>query len=192
MRCFLALRPDAPTRDRLGQIMERLRSWELPGRWTHPEDLHLTLCFLGECDPDEVAGMPYAIGEVAGGCVAPSLALPGLGAFAGKAEPRVVYAAVDDPEDACAGFHADFCEVLGQRSERSFQPHLTLCRPRPRRASGGRDWPELLAAFGQALWGPCVVDQLVLCESPRPTGSGPRYRILERWPLIDRGIAAVG
>jgi 2'-5' RNA ligase len=184
MNTFLALRLADGPRDRLARVVERLQAWELPAAWVHPEDLHLTVRFLGRLDPDESAAIPHAIDLVAGAVRQPRLRLAGLGAWGGRNEPRVVFAALEDTEAACVGMHLDLSAAVGMEPEREFAPHITLCRPKPQREAvpPGCDWPQLLEAHGQADWGACETTHLVLycAESDR---DGPRYRELASWPL---------
>lgn len=184
MNHFLGLRPDEPTIERLATVADRLQEWGLPARWVHPQDYHVTLCFLGDVEPSAVGGIAWSLADVAGSLAMPELGLPGLGAFGGRREPKVVYAAVDDPADWCAMAHRDLQEALGEAPERRFHPHITLCRPRGGGVDAGpRSWRRLLEAFGQALWGRCGVQELVFYQSGHGAGGGPRYRMLERWPL---------
>jgi|GEM_PF-2595645 2'-5' RNA ligase len=185
---FLALRLADEPRDRLAMIAERLQAWQLPAAWVHPEDYHLTLAYIGELDDDEVRVLPHVIGDVAGSLRRPELRFSGLGAQGGRAEPRVVFAALDDPEHACAGMHADLCAALDLPARRQFSPHVTLCRPRTSAArelaaaSGGHDWPGMFAANGLADWGACPTTDLVLYQSAGQQQI--RYRALARWPLV--------
>lgn len=184
MRCFLGLRPDADGCDQLETITRPLRQWQLPARWVHTQDFHLTLCFLGEVDDADIMGVRYSVEEVAGSMPRPSLRLDGLGAFGGKSHPKVLYAAADDPGGACEAYHRDLCEVLGVRPSRHFQPHFTLCRPQRVPEHSPRDWPDLITAFGAADWGPIGVAEMVLYESRPPSNGGPRYHGLASWPLL--------
>src|SRR4051812_13252402 len=109
---FLALRLADEPRDRLTIVSERLQAWQLPASWVHPDDYHLTLAFLGRVDPDEARFLPHVVADVAGSLRRPRLRFSGLGAFGGRTEPRVVFAALEDPEAACAGMHLDLCEAL--------------------------------------------------------------------------------
>lgn len=188
MNHFLALRLADRPRDLLATLSQRFQDWHLPANWVHPEDLHLTLFFLGRCDADELRTLPHAIDDLARTLVRPRLRLSGLGAAGGKTEPREVFAALDDPDGLCATTHAGLAETLGLPAERHYQPHITLCRPRsltPLDAATGRtarrDWPHLLEANGLADWGDCPTTDLVLYRSTERT---PRYEALEAWPLI--------
>lgn len=181
---FLGLRPDAATVDRLVALAGRLRAWGLPARWTRPEDLHLTLCFLGPLDAARADTVRRSVAETAGAQRIPELALTGLGAAGGRGEhPRAVFAAVADPEAGCDGIRRDLCDALEREPEPDFRPHLTLCRPSPPEPGLPlfRDWPHLLEAHGQADWGACSVSSVVLWRSG---GSGAsRYETLAEWPL---------
>jgi 2'-5' RNA ligase len=187
MNCFLALRLADGPRDRIADLSRRLREWNLPAHWVHPEDLHLTLLFLGHCDADELRVMPSAIDELARGLPRPRLRLAGLGAFGGRTEPKVVFAALEDPDGACAAVHRDLSEMLSLTPEARFAPHITLCRPRPASPSeqapraAKRDWPQLLEAHGLADWGECATTDLVLYRS---TDRTPRYAEVASWPLL--------
>ena len=187
MNHFLALRPDAATRDRLAAIADRLRAWDLPASWTHPDDYHLTVRFLGELDDDEVQLLPTLVDDVANSIRRPSLLLSGLGASGTRghgvaAVPRAVFAAVSDAGYSCAGLHRDLGDCLDEAPLSDFLPHITLCRPHPLAATGQlfRDWPHLLEAHGLADWGPCVIDALVLYRSGEFT---PRYATLTTWAV---------
>lgn len=186
MNHFLALRPDSATRDRLAAVSDRLRAWELPATWTHPDDYHLTLLFLGELSADEAMWIPSAIDEVAHSLRRPTLHLAGLGASGTRGEtvPGYVYAAAADAERFCADLRHDLGECLDEATTTPYIPHVTLCRPQsanPRNhVALARDWPLLFAAHGMADWGACVVDALVLyCSTTRT----PRYQEITSWPL---------
>lgn len=184
MNHFLALRLADEPRDRLAAVAERLQAWQLPAAWVHPDDYHLTLVFLGALDADEARVLPHLIDGVASSLRRPQLRFSGLGASGGRTEPKVVFAAIEDEEHACAGMHADLCEALDHAPERRFMPHVTLCRPRspvPRDA-GNRDWPQLFAANGIADWGICQTTDLVLYQT-RPE-LGTRYQPLASWQLV--------
>jgi 2'-5' RNA ligase len=186
MNHFLALRLADSPRDRLAALADRLRAWELPARWVHPEDYHLTLVFLGDLDADEAHLVPTLVADVAGSLRRPRLRFAGLGAKGGRREPRVVYVALADDESACAGMQRDLGECLEVEADRAFLPHVTLCRPARgapcKRLPTDRDWPHLLEAHGLADWGDCPTTDLVLYRS-EPDGA-IRYRELARWPLV--------
>lgn len=182
MHHFLALRLADEPRDRLAAISERLQAWGLSAQWMHPDDYHLTLAFLGACSAEDLVGLRYAVDDIARTLIQPQLQLSGLGAWGGKTEPKIVYAACTDADHLCVLTHASLAEALQIDRDVHFHPHITLARPHSRGASGSArgTWPDLLAAHGDADWGPCPTTHLGLF---RRTAGMPRYEQLESWPL---------
>ncbi len=185
LRCFLALRLSADSADRLTAVAERLRQWELPAQWTAPEAYHLTVRFLGDCDPTEAGMLPYAIAPLAEAFLPPRLRFVGLGGSGGRTEPKAVFVAVDDPAGACADLHRDLSDALDLSAEPAYRPHVTVCRPLPATRQSSalplfRDWPHLMEAHGVADWGACDVTHVVLHGRAGHDGD---YRVLAEWPL---------
>ncbi|MFW5882056.1 MAG: RNA 2',3'-cyclic phosphodiesterase [Planctomycetota bacterium] len=178
---FIAVEIDEAARERLATSAARLRDWQLNARWVHPLDYHITTCFLGRLEADEARVIPHAIDDIAAGFHPGPMRLPGLGAFGGRHVPRVIYAAVADPQEACAHLAHDLHAALDVPSTRPYLPHITLCRPQRGRPPAGRDWPDLLAAYGQALWGAVHGVAVVYCESADAGPDQPRHMVLERW-----------
>lgn len=120
MRLFLALELPKSGLDRLQQLQGTLKKHGR-GRFTPRQNLHLTMVFLGEADPDAVL---QALRHIS----APrqSLQLTGLGTFG-----SLVYAAVR-PTAALTQLQADLTQALLQAGfqpeARKFIPHITLCR----------------------------------------------------------------
>lgn len=180
MKCFFALRLDEASHRRLEQLCLRMQEWQLPARWVHPADLHVTLCYLGEVAEDQLARLRYRVDTLLSSQLQPSLQLDGLGAFAGRRWPRVIYAGIRDPEQWCGDLHQDLAGLCGVQAGRSFVPHVTLCRPQGRGEE--RDWPELLQAYAALAGMELDIADIALFES-QPSRQ-PRYRLLHSWPLI--------
>ncbi len=102
----------------------------VPGaRWVRPEQMHLTLRFIGEVD----GGVFQDIKEGLGGITSPpfSLQVKGLGVFPPRKTPRVLWAGVAPVEQA-GGLRNRIENVLvgmGLEPEgRKYSPHITLAR----------------------------------------------------------------
>ena len=153
MRLFVAIRPSPAVRDVLLDAEAALRR-QGRGTFTRPENLHLTLAFLGEA---ESAAPAQAALEAActGGAV--SLTVGGLGHFddiwwAGVRENARLEALALGVQDALrqAGYPVE---------RRPWRPHITLVRrwrgPEPR-----------LTVPDTAMW----VDRVSLMRSDRVEG----------------------
>ncbi|MGE0456361.1 MAG: RNA 2',3'-cyclic phosphodiesterase [Vicinamibacteria bacterium] len=176
MRAFVALEIDAALRARLGALIEALRP-RVPGlRFVPPENLHLTLRFLGPSAEGQLRRIRDALAPLAGACPEQRVPAAGLGMFPPKGPPRVLWTdlALSEPllelQKACeraaraAGFAGE---------TRAFRSHLTLGRFRDAARR-----PELPAVD----LGDTLISRLTLFRSElRPSGSV--YTPIERWTL---------
>ena len=190
VRTFLAVDPPAPTRDALIALRGHLEA-DQPGlRWVGPDQLHLTLAFLGDLPADRLDGL----GEAIAGSVAPlepfSLTVAGLGAFPKPGRARVLWAGLvgdDLPRlDALHRAVADAARRAGcPPADDRFSPHLTLARPRGdrgRRGPSGLDLSAVIDAHRSWTAGPLPVEAVVAYRSDL-TPDGPRYTALHAAPL---------
>jgi RNA 2',3'-cyclic 3'-phosphodiesterase len=151
-------------------------------RKVEPENLHLTLVFLGEC-PEPVLDAAHE-GFDALRDVSFPLALQGLGLF-GKAKPHTVWAGVA-PSAPLAHLQTKV-ETIARRAgcpinARKFVPHVTLGRlPVMDPADIAR--LEQAVALGTGFRSePWEVTELTLWRS-HLTARGPQYEVLIRYPL---------
>lgn len=158
-------------------------------RWVPVGNMHLTLKFLGETQPEQISAISASLQRL-GDMYAPvPISLEGLGAFPNLRSPRVVWVDLQAPA-ALAQLAAeveDAMAVLGfGREARAFTPHLTLARVR-REAQ-----PRQLAGLQSALAQQAVpaangmLEQLVLFESQLKP-SGAVYNSLARIELRIKG-----
>lgn len=167
-RLFFALWPDLATRKRLAELREGFS--DRPGRYNHPQDLHMTLVFLGSVEEARMRCVVDAADRVS---LAPfSLSID---RFATWKKPRILWCGpsitppplaqlVTDLETALAG-----CGFAPEK--RRYTPHVTLARKVQAEESG---------RLANALhW---TVEGFVLAGSGGQN-PGPRYRVLKKWPL---------
>jgi 2'-5' RNA ligase len=151
-------------------------------RWVRPENLHVTLRFLGDIDPARVAPLAAHVRAQTEAIAPFALRLGVLAAFPPGRRPRVVVLelAPEAPLAAlAAGVERGVVAAGCSPEARTFRGHLTLGRVR----EGGA--PPALAGLAVP---PAVFDvtESVLFESElHPSGS--RYTPLERVPLGGAG-----
>ncbi|MFA7383773.1 MAG: RNA 2',3'-cyclic phosphodiesterase [Desulfurivibrionaceae bacterium] len=98
-------------------------------RWVQPEQLHLTLRFIGEVDGGLFREIKEGLVELKTEGFA--LQVKGLGFFPPRKTPRVLWAGVAPGKQVCALRHKidNFLLGLGLAPEgRKFSPHITLAR----------------------------------------------------------------
>lgn len=185
MRLFVAIYPDAATRAWLAEVQRRLRK-ELPRfgrelRWISPEDIHVTLAFLGEEQEDD------AISKALETCsYAPiELTVGGLGVFPTPRRPSVLWTGVVDSTGALSQLQAEITATLASFVEperRPFEPHLTLARIKPWRHSRvGEAIASLAAKWGNSP-PPWRVEGFALMES-RLSSAGARHLVVREYRM---------
>lgn len=169
-RLFLAIDlPDAVDLDL------QLTQGGIPGaRWQTPDQLHLTLHFLGELDGGVQRRLVAALAEL--DAPAFTMQLRGSGVFPPRGPARVLWAGVADP-DPIRLVHDRSARILDQlrieRERRKFAPHVTVARLDRAPHTDVLDWVAHHALYASEPW---TVDHFCLYSSVLGR-SGPKYRI---------------
>ena len=154
-------------------------------RWVRPENLHLTLRFLGEVTPSVVSALVETLPQSVRGCRPFSFSLRGGGCFPKVKRPRVVWVGVDPVPDELGRVQRAVDRAvhhLGFPPEgRGFEPHLTIARFKKSKMPEKTVLP-LLAALEERDFGETRVPEIVLFES-RLSPAEARYHAVARVQL---------
>jgi 2'-5' RNA ligase len=178
IRLFVGLALPEDIVDRLGDLAEGLSG----ARWIAPENLHMTLRFIGSVDNREASDIDEALSRVS--VPAFSLHLKGLGFFGKASKPHNLWIGAE-PEPTLTRLQAKVeralqmsgCEAEG----RKFKPHITLARFKngvPKR------FQEYLSRHALADLPPFTVSEFLLYSSFL-TPAGSLYQVEARYPLED-------
>lgn len=132
MRLFVAI--DLP--DRVKQAVATLCRGAAGVRWLPPEQLHLTLRFIGEADDAVEGAIRRGLAEV--GSPPFPLTLRGVGCFPSPQRPRVLWVGLggSDPLERLQQQVEAAVITAGLPAEgRHFSPHITLARLREQRGT---------------------------------------------------------
>jgi 2'-5' RNA ligase len=135
MRLFVALEIPAAVRENLSAFLKEMhdlseKRTEKRVRWVRPENLHLTLKFIGEVADAKRDGIRAALSTIH--AEAPiDLRFRGLGFFPNEKRPTVLWTGLDASTSLQPLVEDVDCALATQgiaREKRSFVPHLTLAR----------------------------------------------------------------
>jgi len=182
VRLFIAVSPDQACRARLAQDLAPLLAE--PGvRWVRPEQLHITLAFLGEVDAARREGIVAAVTPVVARHRAFEGRLAGSGAFPNWQRPRVIWLGFNPPE-ALLALGTDVqrtCAAIGFPMDRAFRPHLTIGRMQSVPAAAARAHVrDAVARIGGPY--PFPVSRVELVHSVLGSG-GSRHTVIHEFPL---------
>ena len=179
MRCFLGIGLPAGPRQVLTATLAQLRRTDAPVRWVRPENLHITLKFLGELGEEHLDDLKARLAKVDKPDL--ELALDGLGSFPSRGAPRVIWAGVRDPAGNLLRLAAELSRAavsVGVPAEdRPYHPHITLGRMK---GSAGKDAirSAMEECSNRARSEPFTAGQFTLYESTL-TPEGPVYSRLQ-------------
>jgi RNA 2',3'-cyclic 3'-phosphodiesterase len=100
-------------------------------RWIAPQNVHLTLKFLGDVSPVNLDHLAEALKVEAASHRMFSMSVGGVGAFPTTRRARVIWIGLETPpalEDLHRGVEAAAAQLGYPQEERPFSPHLTIGR----------------------------------------------------------------
>ena len=189
MRLFVALQIPSDVREQIASLIKELRqdspqsSGDSP-KWIRPQNLHVTLKFIGEVPAENLAPIRNALAHIPPGKQI-ALEFRGLGFFPNEQNPRVLWMGIADSSNVktfAASIDLALEHVGIPREHRAFQPHLTLarfasCGPNAKlRASIARNWAR---GFGSLR-----AKDFHLMES-KLKSSGAEYTTVQSFPFAE-------
>lgn len=133
LRTFVAVELPAEVKEQLWALAGRLRGPGLRASWVSPDNMHLTLRFLGNVDAEGRSRLIDLLADAYGSVRAFPLRIEGVGVFPPNSRrPNVIWAGVaplDGPLQAIQAAAEQAARAIGlPPEERPFKPHLTVAR----------------------------------------------------------------
>ncbi len=176
MRIFVAIPLPENVRERLGGLCSGLPH----ARWISPENMHVTLRFIGEVDNGAAEDIDAALGAIQ----MPSfdISVSHVGFFERGRKVHTIWAGIEG-SDAIVRLR-DKVESAAVRTgcepeKRKFKPHVTLARLR---GVPARRVSEYLHVQDGFFAGPFAVERFMLFRSHLGHG-GAHYQTLADYPL---------
>jgi 2'-5' RNA ligase len=187
-RLFIAVDVGQEIRDQCIALQKKLARAGADMKWVEPENIHVTLLFLGEVNQREIPPICRLASKVCGGLPAFNLSVEGVGCFPNPRRPRIVWAGVEQGKEELRELH-DALETplleLGcyRREDRQYTPHITLGRVRGERSDA--QLAEVLSKETGWQAGETRVEEIQVMSS-QLTPQGPIYTVLGRASLGSR------
>lgn len=187
IRAFIAIELPGEIQAQLGEIVAKLqRTSPKAVRWVPPENIHLTLKFLGNVSPNNLNNLVQVLKNEAARHRRTRFCVSGCGAFPNRLHPRVIWVGITaTPElmDLQHGVDRETGRLGYPSEERKFSPHLTLGRVSQHASPADvRQVADALAGITVGELGVVQVNEIVLFRSDLKPG-GALYSSLYRAAL---------
>jgi 2'-5' RNA ligase len=183
VRSFVALELSDEVREKLAELLKRLHQTNAAVKWVEPENLHLTLKFLGEVPEEQIQNIVEALRAVAQKFEPFSLTVRGVGGFPDLRRPRVLWVGVEatNPLMRLQQLVEQAMEKLGfEPEERAYHPHITIGRVKG--MAGIDKVRAILSEHADICFGTVLIKHLTLFRSDL-SREGPTYTPLALLPF---------
>ncbi|MBK6765967.1 MAG: RNA 2',3'-cyclic phosphodiesterase [bacterium] len=154
-------------------------------KWVEPDNLHLTLKFLGDTPDSVVPQVKQAIDDCSCEAEPFKLAIQGVGCFPNKQRPRAYWAGLSGSKTLLSlqSAIAERMDELGfEPEEKSFVPHLTVARIKE--PIGKERMTQAFLSFAMRSDAHLVTAVSLVQSTLRQ--EGPIYTVLHDFPLGNR------
>ena len=174
IRAFIAIELPGKIVSSIGKIQERMAVYGFRIRWIRPDNIHLTLKFLGDIETASINEIRRVMDESVRGQAPISLKAKGIGVFPGIKRPRVIWVGISGQLDLLVGLHKTLDEKLEAigfpKENRPFRGHLTLGRVKAK--IDPKKFGDTLNELGGFESESFVADRIILFKSElKPTGA---------------------
>jgi len=174
MRCFVALELSEEVKQKAAALISEARKLNPQANFADPEQLHITLVFLGELPEKEAAKKLEAFKALEGKLPQSfEMKFSGTGFFPNENFVKVFWIGCEGK--GLQALQKTVAEALGVEEERGFNAHLTVCRVK------GRDGLEALKALqkkhASTDFGSCYAKKIAFKKSTLGP-AGPVYEDL--------------
>ncbi|GBD97412.1 2',5' RNA ligase family [bacterium BMS3Abin06] len=178
MRSFIAIELSETAKSALAELQQELKKCGADIRWVKPENIHLTLKFLGNIENEIVDDVLKIIESRCKKFRAFDLEIKGTGTFPNLRSPSVLWVGVNSNADIAAlqnEIEAGMTSLGFERENRKYTPHLTLGRFRSSQGKG--PLLEKIELFKNRKYGLINVGAVALMRSDL-SPSGARHSVI--------------
>jgi 2'-5' RNA ligase len=190
IRTFIAVEVGNDVKARAADLIKRLKKAEADVKWVPPQNMHITLKFLGDVPNVEVPDVCRHVAEVAAKFEPFEIEFAAAGAFPDVSRPKTLWIGIapgegfEQLEALSSAIEDRLHDQMGfPRERRRFHPHLTIGRVN----SGGQSQERLgeivqeHANFDASI---TEIDEVLIFASYLEK-SGPTYNVMGRAELND-------
>ena len=183
IRVFIAIEIDSEIKNKLSEYLSRLKRTGADVKWVSPENIHLTLKFIGYIEKEALVDLNKVVNDAVSN-IAFSISIGDIGAFPSLNKPRVVFVCAQKRGNNLLNIYERLdkgVESLGIKKEsKKYVGHITLGRVKSQRNISRLI--NTLNSGAEYYFGCEKVTSLSLIQS-KLTPTGPFYTRLNNFIL---------
>ncbi|MBE0425519.1 MAG: RNA 2',3'-cyclic phosphodiesterase [Nitrospirae bacterium] len=186
LRCFIAIGITEPIKKDIGEIIGLLTKYDVDVKWVIPENIHITLKFLGNTPDVLLPKIKSSLSDIISYYKPFYIKIYGTGVFPNRKHPRVIWVGVKNTDILAKIKNGieESMESLGyQKEDKEFNPHLTLGRVRSQK--GIHNVIAELDNFKEKDFGTIRVEGIKMMKSDLKPG-GAKYSCLYDIAMEDK------
>ncbi|MHC4308140.1 MAG: RNA 2',3'-cyclic phosphodiesterase [Planctomycetota bacterium] len=184
IRVFIAIEINCEIKNKLSEYLRNLKRVGADVKWVSPENIHLTLKFIGYVEEDALINLNRIINNAVASIEPFSISIGNIGAFPSLKRPRVIFVCVQEKGDNLLRIYEKLdkgVERLGIKKEsRKYVGHITLGRVKSQKNIS--KLKNALNSGTECYFGLEKVTSLSLIQS-KLSSTGPIYTRLNNFIL---------
>lgn len=173
IKTFIGIKASQRVTNNVSSVVKRMAAKSEQYNWVEPENLHVTLNYVGAVVDIEVPELCQLVKQAIKPHVSFDLSLHGVSGFPTPEQPRVLWIGVDEGKNALEALYRSLEDVLhhwGVNKDRNaYVPHMTLGRI-GRAGRWSEDLMELVHKLRNHDGGFCHIDEVIVYSSYRERG----------------------
>jgi RNA 2',3'-cyclic 3'-phosphodiesterase len=170
LRTFIAVEMSPRVISRAGDLIDELRVTAAEITWVRPQQMHVTLKFLGDVPDTETPDICRVVSEAAASFEPFEITLRGAGAFPNLRDPRTLWIGIEDGSEELKRLQSVLDDALKARlgypkEQRGFHPHLTIGRVKRAPPGGHEEFTQLLEKHAHFDADLAIIDEVVTFAS---------------------------
>lgn len=177
---FIGIKAPASIWSRVEEYQQKHKLTEHYKVIPHPDDLHITLLFLGGVDEQNLPSIQRHLAHIAKNNSPFELLVDGFSFFGSPKGPRVVYLSTSQPAELDKlqkDIRIEISALLGMPEDHRFTPHITIAKKRK------SDGPLQIAQERFNAIPFSVTEFNLFTIHPK---NSPKYEAVEVYPFISR------
>lgn len=179
LRIFIAIELPEEIQKKLGDFANSIKNSQDKISLVSPQNIHLTLKFLGNVPINDIASIQSIISETAKLYTPFEASVKGTGIFPNERSPRILWIGTDKGKETIKKIYTDLENKLASigipKEERGFTAHLTIGRIKY--IKDIKEFAQNISKHKEDLFGNFVVNGISLVKSTL-TPKGSVYEIL--------------